>query len=336
MNGQKITFDISTASILKIIFIVFALWLLYLIRDILIVLLVVAIISIALEPYVMRLEKDKIPRALSIIVLYLVLLAVLGLFIYFIVPPVALQIKELTLNLPYYTNRLNDLNFADTSPIMKILDTLSTKLSNSAGSIFTGLISVFGGLVYAVTIFALTFYSLVEKEGIEKMIASIVPTDKKERLEATIGKVSMKLGHWLRGQLLLMVIIGTVDGSILAILGLQYALTLGILAGFLEVIPVIGPIISGLTAVIVAFILGMPLWKIFVIVAAYIIVQQLEGQILVPKIMQRAVGLSPIIVLVAILIGHKLLGFGGAILAVPVSAGIQVFLQEYTPFSRKT
>jgi predicted PurR-regulated permease PerM len=332
---EKVVFEISIASVLKLILLLLGVWLLYQVRSILVVLLVVMVIVIALEPFVEKLEKDRIPRSLSVIVLYLALLVVLGAFIYFVIPPVALQIKELTLNLPYYTSRLSDLNFGDTSPVAKILDNLSSSLTDSAGSILTGLISVFGGVVYAITVFALTFYALVDKEGVRKTLVALIPTDQKERLLTTINKVSLKLGDWLRGQLLLMLIIGVVDGSILAILGIQYALVLGLLAGLMEVIPVIGPIISALTAVFVAFVSGVALWKILVILAAYIAVQQIENQILVPKIMQKATGLSPIVVIVALLVGNKLLGLGGAILAIPVAAGVQVFINEYVPFMKK-
>jgi len=332
---EKVVFEISITSVLKVILLLLSVWVLYQVRSILVVILVAMVITIALEPFVEKLEKDRIPRSLSVIVLYIAFLAVLGAFVYFVIPPVALQIKELTLDLPYYTSRLSGFNFGDTSPITKILNNLSSNLTDSAGSILAGLISVFGGVVHAITIFALTFYALVDKEGLRKTLVALIPIDQKERLLATINKVSLKLGDWLRGQLLLMLIIGVVDGSILAVLGIQYALVLGLLAGLLEVIPIIGPTISALTAVFVAFVSGAALWKILVVLVAYIAVQQIENQILVPKIMQKATGLSPIIVIIALLVGDKLLGLGGAVLAIPLAAGIQVFTNEYMPLIKK-
>ena len=104
---KKVVFEISIASVLKVILVFAAIWVLFLVRDILLILLVVLLITVALEPYVTKLEKEKIPRALSVIVLYLALLVVLGLLLYFVIPPVANQIKELTLNFPYYTGRLS-------------------------------------------------------------------------------------------------------------------------------------------------------------------------------------------------------------------------------------
>jgi predicted PurR-regulated permease PerM len=205
-------------------------------------------------------------------------------------------------------------------------------LSDLAGGVLSTVISIFGGIVYAITIFALTFYALVDGARIRKSLASLIPIDQKERLYATINKVSEKLGDWLRGQLILMVTIGAIDGTILGVLGIKYALTLGLLAGLLEVVPVIGPIIAAVTAITVAFISGAAIWKIVVIIIAYILVQQLENNILVPRIMSKVIGLSPIYVIIAILIGNRLLGLGGAMLAVPVAAGLHVFIREYFPY----
>lgn len=328
---KRVVYEISILSVLKIVALFIGLWLLYLIRDVLVILLVVLVIAVALEPFVVRLEKDKIPRGVSVIVLYLALLAVVGLAVYFIVPPVATQVKELALNLPYYSSKVSEVNLGNITPISSLLDSVSTSLSGLAGGVLSTVVSVFGGIVYAITIFALTFYALVDSDGIRSWIASIIPYGQKDRLQQTITKISAKLGDWLRGQLILMLTIGVVDGTILAILGVPYALTLGLLSGLLEIIPVIGPIVAAVTAILIAFISGVAIWKIVAILIAYIVVQQLENNILVPKIMQRAIGLSPIFIIIAILIGSRLLGLGGAMLAVPVAAGIQVLIEEYLP-----
>jgi len=331
-NGDnRVVFEISVSSLIKIVVFGFFLWLIYLVRDILVLLLVVAIITIALEPFVERLEKDRIPRSFSVIVLYLALLAITGILVYFIVPPVANQIKELTINLPYFTSKVSEANISDVFPLSQLLENISSQLSGAATSVVTALISIFGGVVSAVVVFALTYYSLVEKEGIRRLIALLIPVAHKQKLYNTIQKVSVKLGDWLRGKIVLMLTVGIIDGIILAALGIEYALTLGLLAAIMEIIPVIGPIIATLAAVFVAFASGVAIWKILLMICLFIVVQQVENQILVPKIMQKAVGLSPVITIIAILVGAELLGIGGAILAIPVAAGIQVFLNEYFP-----
>lgn len=332
---QKITHEISILSILKILAVLFALWLIYVLRDVVVLLVAVGVIVLAIEPFVAKLAKEGIPRAVSVIVLYLTILIVLGFSVYYIIPPVANQLKELTLNLPYYTERLSSFDYGSlSSTATNVLDQIASKLSGLAGGVINAVISVFGGVVSAIAVFVLTYYFIVEEEGIRHAISRLIPAEKKPKLQEAIDKVSGKLGRWLRGMITLMVIVGVADGAILWVLGIPFALTLGILSGLLEIIPVIGPIAAAIAAVFVAFIAGVALWKILVIIAVYIIVQQLENNILVPKIMQKAVGLSPVIVILAILIGAKLFGIGGAILAVPVAAGIQVLLQEYTALGK--
>jgi len=335
-NVQKTVFEISIVSVLKVIAVLIGLWLLYLVRDVLIILLVVVVISTALEPFVDKLAKQGIPRALSVIVLYVALLVFLGFFVYFVARPVSVQIKQLTFNFPYYSDKLSQFDLGTpSSTLSNLLNGVSTKISSAAGSFLNAIVAIFGGIVSAVTVFALTFYFLVEEQGIRKSIVSLIPVKHRSRFLETVSKVSEKLGHWLRGQLALMLIVGTLDGVALWILGVDYALTLGLLSGLLEVIPIVGPIVSAVIAVFVAFVSGVALWKILGIIVIYIIVQQIENSILVPKIMQKAIGLSPVIVILAILIGAKLLGIGGAVLAVPVAAGIQVFMSEYFGFGKE-
>ncbi|MDH4358967.1 MAG: AI-2E family transporter [Candidatus Berkelbacteria bacterium] len=335
MEKQRVVHEVSISSLLKVIAVIAILWLVYLLRDIVVLLLVVGVIVMAIEPFVHRLAKEGIPRPVSVIVLYLAILTLLGFFVYFIIPPVANQIKEMTLSLPYYTDRLSSFDFgALSSTLSSTLDGLTSRLSGFAGGIINAVISVFGGIVSTVTVFVLTYYFLVEEEGIRRSIVKLIPAESRPRFQETIDKMGEKLGRWLRGQISLMVIVGVVDGIALSILGIPFALTLGILSGLLEIIPVVGPIVAGVLAILVAFVSGVALWKILAIVLVYVLVQQLENNILVPKVMGRAVGLSPVVVIVAILVGAKLLGLGGAILAVPVAAGIQVFLGEYTDIGK--
>lgn len=333
---QKVVFEISLSSVLKVLLLLVAIWIAYLLKDVLILLLVVAIITIALEPFVHKLSDQGVPRGLSVIVLYLALFSILGIMVYFLIPPITNQIKELALNFPYYASKFSEINLgSNTLTLNKILGDFATKLSSLTGNMVTGVVSIFGGFVSAVMILALTYYALVDTKGIKAMVVKILPVEQKDKFREAMDKVSAKLSDWMSGQISLMVIIGVIDWLALLILGIPYALVLGLIAGLLEIVPVIGPIIAGAVAVLIALVASVSFWKILVIVAIYTLVQQIENHILVPKIMQKAVGLSPLIVIIAILIGSKLLGAGGAILAVPIAAGIQVFLDEYTGLNSK-
>jgi predicted PurR-regulated permease PerM len=328
---QKVVFDISLKSILKILAVLAGLWLAYALRDVIVLLVVVFIIVIALEPFVHKLSEQGIPRALSIIVLYLAIISLLSIILYFLIPPIANQLKELTFNFPYYQDKISQIDLGGaTSTISKILDDLSSKLSSVTGNIITGIVSVFGGVVSTVTVLVLTYYFLVDKQGVAKMTLKLIPKNQQGKFVETINKVSVKLSDWIQGQLVLMLVVGVVDWIALSIIGIPYALVLGVLSGLLEIVPVIGPVVAAVFAVFIALVASAALWKIIAVVVVYIIVQQLENHILVPKIMQKAVGLSPIVVIIAILIGSKLLGVGGALLAVPIAAGLQVLIEEYS------
>jgi len=327
---QKVTFEISIVSVLKILALLAGLWLMYQTRNVLVLIVVALIISVALNPFVARLAAQGVPRALSVIVLYAAFLVLLGVFVYFVIPPVVVQIKEIALNLPFYTNRLGSLDLHLSTPtVEEILGRFSNQLSSVTGGLVKALVSVFGGVISALTVFALTFYFLLEEKAMRLGAASLIPPKHRDRFQETAKKVSDKLGDWLRGQMFLMFVVGLVDAIALGALAIPFALTLGVLSGVLELIPVVGPIIAGFTAVFVAFASGAPLWKVLAVVIIYILVQQLEGQILVPKVMQKTIGLSPVVVILAILIGNELVGIGGAFLAVPVAAAIQVFFHEY-------
>lgn len=329
MEKTKIIHEISLASVLRVIGVLLAIYLVYLMKDIVFLLIAVLILTTALEPIVARLAKIGIPRAFSILICYLFILIILSFALYLIIPPVASQLKDLAMNIPYYTEKVSQFNDANASQIQNILSQFGSKLSNFGGDAINALFSFFGGVVSAVTIFVLTFYILVDENGIRKTILNLIPEDRKETTLKISNKIGTKIGLWLRGQLSLMVIMGIANGLVYYFMGVPYALTIAIIAGILEIIPIIGPVVAAIIGVIVAFVAGVVIWKILIIIGLLILISQLENSILVPKIMQKAVGISPFFVILALLIGNKLLGIPGAILAIPLAAGLQVLFQEY-------
>jgi len=328
--NQKTTIEVSTLTILKFFGIAFLLWFLWYIKGILILLFVVMILVAALSPLVEKLYKKKVPRFLSVILIYLVLLLLLASLIYLIVPPVALQVKELTHNAPYYIEKVSPIYYQVQEYLptfQQSLENIATSLNKLTTNIWSATLTIFGGLLSALTILVLTFYMLVGKETIFNILVSFLPIAHKEKILGIFQKVGLKMGAWLRGQLILCLVIGLATFVILAILGVPYALILAILAGILEIVPTIGPIIAAIPAILLAFAIS-PLTALIVLLS-YFGVQQLECQILVPKIMGKVVGISPVIIILALLIGAKLLGIAGAILAVPIAATLSVAFTEW-------
>ncbi|MBL7155340.1 MAG: AI-2E family transporter, partial [Candidatus Portnoybacteria bacterium] len=172
----------------------------------------------------------------------------------------------------------------------------------------------------------ISFYLAVQEKGAKRFLVSLTPNEHQSYLADLIERIESKIGGWLRGQLLLMFIIGCLTYIGLYFLGVKYALTLALVAALLEIIPYIGPILAAIPAVILAF-FQSPFLALLVILL-YIVIQQLENYIIVPQVMKRAVGLNPVVIIIVMLIGAKLAGLLGIILAVPVTAAAAEFLKD--------
>ncbi len=322
--------ELSIWSAAKIMLLLAGFWALYQVRDIVVIVLIAGVLATTLEPYVERLAKLGVRRTLGVPALVLLFLTALGVLGYLFVPPLVAQVREIAGEIPRYADKWQALESgAASGTVRELVGQLSDRLTASAGNLFGILLSLFGGIFSAVTILVLTAYFLLEGNLLITPLMRVVPAEHRAKAAGTVRRIREKLGDWFSGQLLLMLIIGLVDGLALYVLGIRFAVALGLLAGLLEIIPVLGPIFAGCAAVLVALATDATLWKVIAIVAVYVAVQQVENQVLVPKIMQKAIGLSPVVVIVAILVGGKLMGVAGAALAIPVTAAIQVALKEW-------
>lgn len=326
---NRVKFDISTTTIIKVILAIFLVWFLYVIRDIVVLFFIVLVIVAALGPLVDRMSKH-IPRVLSVIILSIVFLGLLGAIGYLIVPPIIIQLKTLAINLPIIISKLGPVYQSIQHSIgnyQEGLFNLSSQLGKISSGLYSTTLGFVSGIVAVITILVLAFYMLLEQDAIKNFLHQTVPGERKEKIFEITKKIGQKMGSWLRGQVLLMLIVGVADSIALVSLGIPYALTLAVWGGITEVIPYIGPWLGLAPALIIAFTIS-PL-KGLLILIAYVIIQQLESQFLVPKILGKAVGLSPVIIILALLIGAKLMGILGVIIAVPVAAALSVFVQEW-------
>jgi predicted PurR-regulated permease PerM len=186
---------------------------------------------------------------------------------------------------------------------------------------------VAGGVFGVVTILILTFYMLVESDSILATIARLFPRDRRARFADVSRRISTKVSAWLGGQLLLAAVIGTSATIGLWLLGVPYFFVLGLIAGVGELIPMVGPLLGAIPALAVA--LSVSPGKALAVAVFFVVQQQVENHVLVPKIMSKQVGVSAVTVLVALLLGASLLGIVGALLAVPTAAVLQVVFQEF-------
>jgi len=322
--SEKMQFDVSVWMFIKLMLVLVTFYLLFVIRDIVALIFIVLILVATFSPIVKRWAK-KIGRIPSVIALLLIIIAVIALVVYMLIPPISDQITQLVNNAPSYLERIQFLKvYAPT-----LQDSLTT-ITSSTGTITQGFVSitagVFGGIITFLTAIVLFVYMLIDEQVLKNFIYSLTPPEKKEQVVEVLRKVASKVGDWFRGQVILGVIIAFIDLIGLLIINVPYALTLAVIAGILKIVPTIGPIIAGVLATIVAF-TDSPI-KALIVIVFFIAVQQLENSFIVPKVMQKAVGLSPVIIIIAILVGAKLLGVAGAILAIPIAASISVVLNE--------
>lgn len=310
MPSRKI--EISYKTVLFTLGVLGLVWFIVQISDILLLLFVSVILASAFHSPVNWLVKKKIPRPLAIIFLYLLMAIVLGGIIAIIVPPLIEQTKNLLNNLPDLLNSISQL-MPYPLPTQDILMSLGSGFNNLGGNIFRYTLGFFGNIITVATLFVFTFYLLLRWENLGRSLSAGLGSE--ERFTKLLNRIETGLGNWVRGELFLMATIGITSYIGLSLLGIPYALPLGIFAGLLEIVPIVGPIIAAVPAVIVALSIS-PILAL-VTAAFYFLIQQLENNLIVPKVMERAVGLDPLATILSLMVGAKLMGTLGALLAVP-------------------
>lgn len=310
--------DISWKTIVFITLFLLGIWITYQILDLILLLFVALIFMSALAPVTGFFTKLKVPKALAILIVYILIFGVLITVLTISFTPLLEQTSKLALTLPGVVSDLLKVGNVDQTIVQR-------EIGNLTGNLFSLTKSIFDNVITIILTLVVTFYLLLERESLEKRFATLF-TGQEERVRKLLVEVEEKLGSWLRGQLILSIFIGVLSYLGLTILQIPYALPLAIIAGFLEVVPVIGPIISAIPAILLGIIISPVLAA--GVAAMYFVIQQLESHIIVPQVMNKAVGLNPLIVILAIAVGGRLLGIGGALLAVPITVVVQVIVAD--------
>lgn len=335
---QATTIEISLKSVLLVIATLLLLFVAWKVRGVLIAFFVAYILMSGFAPLVDWLTKNGVSKTLAVVLTYVLAIGFLAVLLFSVIPPLVEQIREFITKLPIYvdwvTNNFNSwwlTNFnSSTVPGVtseNVANILSSKLDTALSNLLTVVKNVFSVFVSFVTIAVFTFYLLLERERIKKNIFRVLPHLPREKVTSLAHKIEDKLGAWIRGEAILMLAVGLATYVGLTILQVDFALPLAVIAGLLEIIPMFGPTVAAIPAVIIAFVQS-PILAIAV-VALYILVQQLENNFLVPKIMEKAVGLSPLVTIFALGVGGTIFGVVGAAMAVPAAAIIQVVFEDY-------
>ncbi len=330
-SAQKI--EIGTSTIFRILIILLGLWFLYMAWNVVMMLFAAVIVASALGPLADRLGKYKIPRTLTVIGVYLLVLLVGLSVVGLMIQPLSQQVQQLALALPGVVDSL--LSFVPTVQVDQTevvaafqdgLSQFANDIANLGRNVFAGTRTVIGGFFTVLFVFVIALYLVVEKDALKKFARLVTPNEHRAYVDQAVRRVERGLGRWLLGQLVLGLVVGLIIGLGLQFMGVPYALLLGILAGLMEFIPVIGPVIAAIPAIIVAlaqsFVLGI------IVLVFYVIVTQIESHVLIPNIMKRAVGLRPLFTIIAVLLGVRLGGVVGIIFAVPVATVINTIASD--------
>lgn len=327
--------SISFETFMKAALVGVGLFFLWFIRDIVAIILVALLLAALIDPVAHWFHRHHIPRGFAVLIVYALLGAIGSLVLLVIVPVLVEQLAQMFVNLSSLVGQFSmyfeDLqSFAASHGFEQDLSTtvisFQDALAASVYSLFSTVEGIVGGIVALFVILVLAFYMVVEENSAKTFFQHIAPKKYQPRLAFILTEMKHKIGGWLRGQIILGLVVGVAVYIGLTILGVRYALALAIIAALFEIVPYVGPIAASVPAVIIGF--AQSPVKGGLVLLLYFIIQQLEGNLLAPKIIQKVVGLNPIVGLVALLIGIKVGGIVGAILAIPVATMGAVLLEN--------
>lgn len=336
MNGE-INLRLTNRAILLVLGTLGLVWVLMRATHIVVVLFIAVLLAAAVSSAANQLERYRFKRGVTILLIYLGIIAVLAGLVALVVPLVGGEVKLLRDNLPTYQDEANRLlarlpHQGEALQVNDLAERLSGPLQTAAGELSKGVLELGSTLVTVLLIFVIGYFMAADDQFAERLVRRFFPPRARGRVVTIMERIGNGLGFWVRAQLLLAAFFGIAFGIGLAIMGMPYALTLGVLGGVLEIIPYVGGFITILLAVLIGATTGK-LWLVIAAVVWYTIVVNVEAHIVAPKMVGEIVGLHPLVVVVALFLGAETLGILGALLAVPIAVVIQTLLDEFWVFA---
>ena len=341
MNETKQKWEITTASWVRGVLVIAIAYAFFLVSQFILVLIASIVIASAMEPATVWAKRNGMPRLPTALFIYIMSALLLAGLFYFLLLPLIGEMSSFIKTLTIYSNsvlnggilsemfRTQNLFGGLDTPI--VIKELSSYLNSLAGFLSQGVFSsislVFGGVLNFLLILVLSFYLVVQEDGISKFLKIITPL-KHEQYVASLWKRSqIKIGRWMQGQLLMSVFVTVLVYIGLLIIGVPHALLLAVLGGVLELIPLFVATIAAIPALFIAYISGGATVTL-IVAGLYIVIQQLEGNVIYPLVVKKVVGVPPIISIIALVIGATLAGFLGALISVPVAAAFMEFISD--------
>jgi len=313
--------EISHRTIIFTVLFLISLKFLWIIKDLLFSLFIAFIIMSALKPMVVYLTKRKIPKTIAAIIVYLLFLGIIITCSVFVVPPLIVESAQLILSLPSILESISP----QLTEVLNI-SALTQYLPGITSQVFNVARDIFSNAVFTITTIFFGFYFLLEEDLIKNILIKFFEEKKASTVANIFTQAEKRMSNWFWGEIILMVIIGFLTFIGLSLIGMKYVLALAVLAGFLEVVPNLGPTLAAIPAVLIG--LSQSLFLGFAALAVSFLVQQLENNFIVPYVMKKVTGLNPIITLMALIIGGRVGGALGVILAIPATLFLETLLIE--------
>lgn len=329
---QRINLEISYSSIFKVIAAIAFVILLFYVQPVILTLFAAFVLSTVTNPIADWAENRNLPRVISAPLIFLGVIVFVGFIFYWIIPSLATELGYLIKHFPQYiAENTAKYPFLEQYKIRQNLDqailSVLNYINDQALNIFFSTVSVLSNLFYIFLAFAIAFYLTIEKNLIKKYLRLLIDSGHHENLAVILDEIETKMGRWFAGQVLLSLVSSVIIYLGLTILGIPFAFPLAVLAAILRFVPFLGGMISDSTGIVIAF-LSSPVLGILAFLMYYIL-QQIEAYVLIPYVMNRTVGLNPIVVIVAVVSGGQLGGIAGALLALPITIIIVILVKKF-------
>lgn len=340
--GEKLA-TISTGTIVRTVLVILGFVALYFLRDILLVVLLSIVVASAVEPGAKWLSRWNVPRLISVLLIYSIIAIGLVVVFYFLFLPILNETVSFLGSLPSYLGNLKvwspleSSSFLSSNGALKgigesfslvdIVNELDTTIQGISNGFFSTASSIFGGIFSFILVIVLSFYLSVESDGVTKFLKIVIPASRENYIIGLWKRSQHKIGLWMQGQVVLAIIVAVLVFLGLTLLRVPNALLLAVVAGLFEIIPLFGPILAAIPAVVITLVSG-GLTPALMVVGLYIIIQQFENQLIYPLVVKKVIGVPPIVSILALIIGGKLAGFIGLIISVPVAAALMEFLND--------
>jgi predicted PurR-regulated permease PerM len=329
MNKEII---ISTKTVLIAFLMILGFYVVYRLGHIIGLFAVALLIVFALEPFIKKIMNltvlnKKVSRTAAVAFAYLSLVLLVAVFLTIWLPPFVTETQKLLKNLPKIANNITlsdqwNLRLSDFMPQASVV----------SGNVLSAGLSIFSNITTMFSVFIMALYMSLDWPNVKRRVSSLFPSKADDLIFDGIDEVEQSLGNWVKGEAILMLVVGLASFIGLLLLDVPYPLSLGLISGLLEIVPMVGPVISAVFAAIIA--LADSPAKAVGVVILFIIIQQLENNFLVPKVMQKVSGFSPLVILFALLVGSEFFGMTGAVMAVPGAMALGIIIKRAFRYKR--